>query len=373
MTKNGKFEMQRKLHQANYNRNTIANQQIPHHIKTLKDALNKPGVATQIHSLHAKALQDHLISLDVKQIHSLHARALRDHLVSLDVKQIHSLHAKALRDHLKPLAVLPQIDSLHARASQGVLERIRSLQANPFQSHDLKLLANVGSQQVSALQTVHGEFSQSWTNLFGSLAEDLTRITRLPPKVVPLPSVELYNSNRVLEVFSDEHAAPELQEEYQYVADEGTQVPEDSLEFLLSELDPGLIRMWRGIEDALTSESEDKVRHFFASGRELFTHVVHKLAPDDEVKEWTGDPNHFHENRPKRKTRMLYICRAIDNKHFSNFVDKDISAVMALSDLFQGGVHSITTDITPGQMSALKVRIEGALLFILETARAKSS
>lgn len=237
-----------------------------------------------------------------------------------------------------------------------------------YLSDYLKTLQNLKTQAVVSLQ-IHREFTESYDALLQSMTAHPTQFGILPPVVATLPSVEFYNANRVLEVFSDEDIAPELQVKYQNIDEEIALDTEDSLEILLRELDPGLIRMWRGVSDALSSESEDRVRHFSVSARELFTHIIHKLAPDDEVQEWTDNPNHFDKNRPTRRARVLYICRDFDYSQFSNFVDKDTTASIALSDLFQSGVHAQETDLTPGQMSALKMRIESTLRFLLETAR----
>ena len=242
------------------------------------------------------------------------------------------------------------------------------LQTRIDQSEDLKRLARFSMDATASLQAIHVEFSKSFVALLQAMSAKPTEFGALPPVVATLPSIEIYNSSRVLEALSEQDTDPELQGQYHYIEETEAEI-ENSLEFLLRELDPELIRMWRGINDALSSESEDRIRHFSASSRELFTHIVHKLAPDDELREWTDDPNHFHENRPTRKARVLYICRSFDHSQFSNFVDKDINASIALSDLFQSGVHAIETDLTSGQMSALKIRIEGALRFLLETAR----
>ena len=246
------------------------------------------------------------------------------------------------------------------------------LQTSLSQSNDLKMLASVSKQAADSLQLIHVEFSKSYVTLLQGIAAEPTKFGVLPPMVATLPSVELYNSNHVLEVFSEQGSAPELQEEYQH---EGTEIASDienSLESLLSELDPGLKLMWQGVNDALASESVDRVRHFSVSARELFTQVIHILAPDEEIGNWTDDPNHFSNDRPTRKARVLYICRDFNHKQFSNFVNKDISASIALSDLLQSGVHAIETDFTPGQVSALKIRVEGTLRFLLETARAQT-
>lgn len=43
--------------------------------------------------------------------------------------------------------------------------------------------------------------------------------------------------------------------------------------------------MWQGAKSALNStDNPDYARHCAVSLRELFTHVIHRLSPDDEIK-----------------------------------------------------------------------------------------
>jgi hypothetical protein len=43
---------------------------------------------------------------------------------------------------------------------------------------------------------------------------------------------------------------------------------------------------------------------------ELFTHILHGLSPDAEVRKWSTEPAHYHNGRrPTRRAWLLYICR----------------------------------------------------------------
>jgi hypothetical protein len=76
-------------------------------------------------------------------------------------------------------------------------------------------------------------------------------------------------------------------------------------------IENGLYEMWQGAVEAYSSKHHDKIRHFAVSLRELLTHLLHILAPNDEVNLWTNDPQMFHKGQPTRNCRLSYICRNI--------------------------------------------------------------
>ena len=98
------------------------------------------------------------------------------------------------------------------------------------------------------------------------------------------------------------------------------------------------------------------------------THVLHTLSPDDDVKSWNSDPSHYQNNQPTRRARLLYICRRINHSQFTNFVKRDVDALLAFIDLFQQGTHDLTPSFTEDQMEAMVHRTEAAVLFLVNTA-----
>jgi hypothetical protein len=121
----------------------------------------------------------------------------------------------------------------------------------------------------------------------------------------------------------------------------------------------------RAIE-TFNSNNSDKVRQFTVSLRELFTHLLHLLAPNEEIIKWTNDTSFFHQGKPTRKARLYYICRNISNIPFNKFVEKDIEATLAFIDIFQDGTHNIESGITLHQLIAMKSKAESNIKFILE-------
>jgi hypothetical protein len=142
-----------------------------------------------------------------------------------------------------------------------------------------------------------------------------------------------------------------------------------AFEALLSDLDPNLLIPFAGARDAIRSTNPDHVRHFSISLRELFTQVLHRLAPDNAVKSWTSNPDHYAEGRPTRKARLLYVCRKINHGDFSAFLEDDVSAVLKFLNLFHGGAHNVRSDLSPEQLHAMFVRMKGVLQFLLEIRR----
>lgn len=96
--------------------------------------------------------------------------------------------------------------------------------------------------------------------------------------------------------------------------------------------------------------------------------MLHRLSPDDAVKKWSTSNDDFHNSRPTRRARLKYICREINQASFEKFVEADIDALLELLSLFQGGTHELRPEYTDSQLKAMRVRMENALRFLIETS-----
>jgi hypothetical protein len=157
----------------------------------------------------------------------------------------------------------------------------------------------------------------------------------------------------------------ELEEEREAVRAMATAETREPLLALLSGRFPDLVELLEGARAAFASRGPDYVRHFTTSLRELFTHVLHRLAPDEGMRAWTTAPEDFHQGRPTRAARLRYACQAIDDDRFKDFVKKDVAAVVSFLGLFQGGTHEVTSSYTAAQLRALMARMEGVLHLLL--------
>ncbi|MCA9925484.1 MAG: hypothetical protein KC421_24105 [Anaerolineales bacterium] len=136
----------------------------------------------------------------------------------------------------------------------------------------------------------------------------------------------------------------------------------------LSRLDHGFVNMLVGASRTLQSENPEKVRHFSISSRELLTHVMHTLSPDDDVRSWSSSESDFHNGKPTRRARLKYICRRVNEGSFEKFLDADIKATLEFFDLLQSGTHGTRPRYTDSQLRVMLSRMMGTLNFILDVS-----
>lgn len=194
------------------------------------------------------------------------------------------------------------------------------------------------------------------------------------PEVAHLPVYALPGATR--EIFTTSHALDEI-----YITDEPEE-ERDASEIqliaeveqetsvcigLLEEVDPALTRPYIGAHDALRGRSVDRTRHVLTSLRELWNHLLRRLAPDQNVIEWVpGETNKLlHEGRPTRRARVLYVCRCLNNEPLSDFVVQDTRALVKLVEVFNR-VHELESELTDEQLHALLLRTDSWLTYILQ-------
>ena len=152
--------------------------------------------------------------------------------------------------------------------------------------------------------------------------------------------------------------------------DEEAEIEElPSVDEELTSFDEQLLDMLNGARSSLKSDNPDKARHVTTSVRELFTHVLHRLAPDKAVREWTEDSSHYHNGRPTRRTRLLYICRQFSDDPMKKFVEADVSAALALIDALNAGTHGVASKLTEFHLQAIICRMESLILYLLRVSQ----
>lgn len=136
---------------------------------------------------------------------------------------------------------------------------------------------------------------------------------------------------------------------------------------LLQAVDPALARPYIGAHDALRGRNVDRTRHILSSLRELWNHLLHRLAPDEHVLSWipASDKSLLHEGRPTRSARVLYLCRSLNHEPLSDFVVQDTRALVKLVEFFNR-VHELEPELTDKQLRALLLRTDSWLTYILQ-------
>lgn len=221
-----------------------------------------------------------------------------------------------------------------------------------------------------ALQRGFDSFAKSYSQLFKSFEQPQTSILTLHPRLSELSSVEFFNGAELLRTTSlASEPEDEFEEDRNLVREEISEEIGEVLPILLSKLNPKLLRLWEGATHARRSSHPDRIRHFATSLRELMTHVMHQLSPDDEIRGWSTSTTDFANNRPTRKARLRFIARDINHGPFTDFIEKDIEATLATFNLFHAGTHVIESSLTEAQLAALQAKVQSALYFMILTAR----
>lgn len=261
---------------------------------------------------------------------------------------------------IETLSALSLQSSL-VKATEFSLFAEKSLLAVNAQNFGSRLA--LGAEPKNHLTTSFLELSISYSTLLKSYESNPFSYTQINPSISRIAPLEYFSTANLLEAISvDEDITAEeelLKNEIQYEN-------EIMLSTHLPKVDPGLYNMWKGAIEAYNSNNSDRVRHFSTSIRELYTHLMHLLAPDHAIKQWSTDPLNFHEGRPTRKARLLYICRNISNAPFNTFVKKDVDATIAFIDIFQKGTHDIDPAFSKNHLVTIKSKAENTLKFLLE-------
>lgn len=145
-----------------------------------------------------------------------------------------------------------------------------------------------------------------------------------------------------------------------------------TLEPSLTAIHRGLWNMLRGARAALRADNPDRARQLATSCRDLLSHFLRTLGPDEQVSPWlAADPKRarsrdlIDNGKPTRQARYLYICRAITVEPFTDFVLADARRLGPLFKILNEGTHAIESHFTDQQLEMVVFALESFLLQLL--------
>lgn len=231
-------------------------------------------------------------------------------------------------------------------------------------SHNLGSRLGLTGEPKEYLASTFLGFSDGYSTLLKSFGDNPNSYARINPSISKIVPSEYFSGANLLEIISVEE---DITTEEELLKKEIQYDNEVSLSTYLQMLDARFYKMWRGAIKAYNSNNPDRIRHFSISIRELFTHILHKLAPDGVLKKWSNNQEYYDDKgKPTRKSRLLFICRNIDNDPFSKFVKRDVDSTIAFIDIFQKGTHDIDPIFSHSQLVAIRNKAESTLKFLLE-------
>jgi len=221
---------------------------------------------------------------------------------------------------------------------------------------------------ISGLENSIAHATASYGNLAGSL-RNISDITQLPAFILPGATREIYTTGFALKTLHPLHEqkGQNSETEIQLIAE--VELETSGCIILLQQVDPGLARPYIGARDALKGNNTDRARHILSSLRELWNHLLRRLAPDDLVSAWipsnANQKDLLHEGRPTRNARVLYICRELNSDPLTEFLKHDTRALVKLIELFNR-VHELETELTDEQLRAILLKTDSWLMYILQ-------
>ena len=221
---------------------------------------------------------------------------------------------------------------------------------------------------ISDLERSIAHVAASYRKLAESLKE-IPDVTRLPNFVLPGATREIYTTSLALETIRpwDQRDEEDAETEIQPIED--AELETAGCIALLQQVDPRLARPYVGARDALNGNNADRARHILSSLRELWNHLLRRLAPDELVSAWIpGNINQqdlLHEGRPTRRAKVLYVCRELNNGPLKEFLTHDTRALVKLMELFNR-VHELEKELTDEQLRAIFLKTHSWLMYILQ-------
>ena len=123
--------------------------------------------------------------------------------------------------------------------------------------------------------------------------------------------------------------------------------------------------MLLGARAALKTPNPDRSRHVIVSLRELVTHVLHRLAPDESLRSWTDDASLFENGRPTREARLLYLHREIRSGILSKPIESHVKWGIALIRILNRETHVVSSRLSDQELLALFSAKESLLHFLM--------
>ncbi|WP_426324374.1 hypothetical protein [Pedobacter sp. R-06] len=237
--------------------------------------------------------------------------------------------------------------------------RLAEINLAAFQWDSIGKRINLSQAAVQVAQKGFLGVSEGYSSLLRSISEKPNWIYEAP-ETAKIPAQDYYIGSRILKIVSIDD--PEEVSEEQ-LDSEITEKNRDAISQYLPVVHKDLPDLWHGAVQAMQSDNPDKIRHVITSLRELYTHVLHLLAPDDVITKWDVNKEHYANGRPTRRGRFLYLCRNLNgsNSQFAKLLKTEIDATLAMIDLFQGGTHSIKSTFSPFELEFIKIKADTTL------------
>jgi hypothetical protein len=246
---------------------------------------------------------------------------------------------------------------------------LASISAGVLSSLDFQNLGAAVNMSPPARDLLEGRFvgfARSYSQLYLDLERRPPDVEMLKEELWELPAQGFFCSVDAICAISlgdsDDEADRILEDTRDHIAEE----TQTALKIGLREVDPDLIPVWQGAQEAIALGNPDRSRHLCSSLRQLITSILELLAPADRVREWNANPEFYTKSgQPTRKARLRYIWRHRHNETLPDYVEKEIDVVLLLLGDLNRGVHSTASPYDRHQLTRFKAAAEAAIRLVL--------
>jgi hypothetical protein len=126
--------------------------------------------------------------------------------------------------------------------------------------------------------------------------------------------------------------------------------------------------MYQGAKQAAKSKNLDRSRHVAVSLREMTTHLLHTLATNEDIAQWSTSANDYANGKPTRACRIRFIYSRY-GPEVLEFFEGDIREAIKWIDRINGETHTLDGFETDGAVEALITRFEGIALSLIRGAK----
>jgi hypothetical protein len=245
-------------------------------------------------------------------------------------------------------------------ASLALSETVRhSLLANTFDTSVARMIAGMSAHPATLTRLTEG-----WRN--PAILESLQSSVVAPP-IVEFGALERFTAVRLFRTTEEPEERSPKTEASDIIEFVQTEIL-DSLEAALHSVDERLVSLWRGAKEAAHTDNPDRVRQVAVSLRTIVEQLLHQLAPDKKIKGWSTSDQDYHEGRPTRRARIMFIFHSY-GVEVEAFLEQDITSSIAWIDVINKQTHTLDCFKTQGAIDALLMRFESLALGLVRGAR----
>jgi hypothetical protein len=257
----------------------------------------------------------------------------------------------------------------------GTIQMCNALQISSYAS-----LALIQNDKFGIAINLSKTFNHSLFNNLKSLSKSYNHLLETSEKLQPqfavnqklfesFPALSFYKAASFARSISDVEEI-DLEIEDTDVTEIITESYPEDINQYLSDIGEDILKLWVEARSALLGDYLGNERHCFLCLRELFTNILHRIAPDEEVMQWSTNAKHIENGKVTRAARLEYVYSSMNFPPFDEFLKADIPYTLKIVSSLQR-VHEAKLSLTPLQKRIIFEKFEVSLKMMIEARRNK--